>query len=151
MTSKNPEKPQDPEKPKITKKRLVRLGIALVAVSIASVFYEFVIEAPISLPGSFLTLLLMGVIWIIFGLPLFAFLTWWTLDRRAPMWALIVPLFLVSFCGRILVGGPPTMTDEEAQEMMEQDREILGDDFVEAHKDSYDNSSPYKRKIFPPY
>lgn len=129
----------------LLKHRRWRLVTAIVAVALDSLFFQYVIEAPIDLPDSFLALPVMSLWQPLFGLPLMAFLTWWVLDRRISPLVLVLPLFLIGFCGRLLIGSPPQRSEEELQ-MMEEE---LGDHFIEEH---WRNSEPaYKRTIFPPW
>ena len=128
------------------KKRRWRLAVCVVVLAVASVFFQFVIEAPISLPDSFLALPVMFLWQPIFGLPLVAFSVWWILDRRIPWPVLVIIFGLLAFCGRLLVGSPPGMTEEEQRDL----EMALGEEeaaiFIERNK-----PAEYKRKWFPPY
>jgi hypothetical protein len=68
-----PGKSKDPKKPRAIRKRLVRLAITLLVLGISSVFFQFVIEAPINLPDSFLALPVLCLWQPLFGLPLIIF------------------------------------------------------------------------------
>lgn len=128
----------------ILEHRRWRLVVFLLVIGTASVFFQFVIEAPINLPDSFLALPFMFLWQPVIGLPYVVFSFWWIFNKRLPLLVLIIPITLTAFCARLIVGSPPSLSDEERNEI----RESLGEEFLERH----DRNRPgYKRKLFPPY
>ena len=121
-----------------------RLTVCLVVIGVSSVAFQFVIEAPINLPDSFLALPVMFLWQPILGLPFVIFSAWWIKDQRLHLLVLITPFVLAAYCARLILGSPPSMTEEERKEL----KELIGEEFIERDNQ---NRPGYKRKIFPPY
>ena len=137
-----PKESKAPKDRRPLKKRRWRVAVFLVVLALASLFFQFVIEAPISIPDSFLALPFLSLWQPLFGLPLIAFSVWWVLDRRIPLWMLIVPFTLIAYCGRLMVGGPPQRTVEELEGISDEG---------ELQFKEVQSGPRYKRKIFPPF
>ncbi|MCH1509440.1 MAG: hypothetical protein L7T84_09570 [Akkermansiaceae bacterium] len=140
------ETPDEQEKLNPLKKRRWRLVVFLVALALASLFFQFVIEAPINIPDSFLALPVLSLWQPLFGIPLFALSIWWILNRRLPLLVLLVPLALIGYCGRILIGSPPERSSEDLEAM----REVMSEQEFELYSEDHDQPR-YKRDIFPPF
>ena len=139
-------KPQKPKEQKVLEKRGWRLVVFLVVLALASLFFQYVIEAPINLPDSFLALPVMSLWQPLFGLPLLAFSVWWILDRRIPLLVLVIPLILTAYCGRLLVGSPPDTLEEGREALLEMMSEEERRQFIQTK-----NPPRYKRSFFPPF
>lgn len=138
--------PEEQKKFKPLKKRRWRLAVFLMTLALASLFFQFVIEAPISIPDFLLALPVLSLWQPLFGLPLFALSIWWILDRRLPLLVILIPLALVGYCGRLLISSPP----EKSPEDLEALGEVLSDEEFEFYSEDH-NQSRYKRNIFPPF
>lgn len=140
------EEPKGREEQKFLKKRRWRFVVLLVLIALASLAFQFVIEAPINLPDSLLALPFFSLWQPLFGLPLIAFSLWWVLDKRIHVLVLIIPFVLIAYCGRLLVGSPPERTDEEHEALME----ILSEEERELYNKER-NRPRYRRNLFPPF
>ncbi|NNE91095.1 MAG: hypothetical protein HKN23_05565 [Verrucomicrobiales bacterium] len=128
----------------ILQNRLWRLGICFAVAFAASLLFQFVIEAPFN-PVDALFLIPFSLLWApLLSFPFLAFGIWWILDKRLPLFVLVIPFLLAAYCGRLFVGSPPEMTAEERRVM----EETHGKEFLEQHDA---NRPGYKRKIFPPF
>ncbi|MDF1853061.1 MAG: hypothetical protein P1U85_19645 [Verrucomicrobiales bacterium] len=140
------EEPKSRGERRFLKKRRWRFVVLLLVIALASLAFQFVIEAPIHIPDSFLALPFLSLWQPLFGLPLIAFSVWWVLDKRVSLFVLIIPFVLIAYCGRLLVGSPPERTDEEHEAFMEFLTEEERERFSERR-----NRPRYKRNFFPPF
>ena len=134
------------EEQRFLKNRRWRFAVLLIVTALASLAFQFVIEAPINIPDSFLALPVLSLWSPLYGLPLIAFSLWWVLDKRIHLFVLIIPFILIAYCGRLLVGSPPETTDEEHEAFMEFLSEEERERFSERR-----NRPRYKRNLFPPF
>lgn len=96
-----------------------RVAVILLANAVTSILICVVIRAPVDLPDALFATLFWTLYAPLLGLPFVLFSVWWILDRRIPLFVLLI-VYSVAIALFFFSPGPPETSEEERRILEER-------------------------------